>query len=187
MGTIPQMKALLSVFLRIGHGLKMRVKVFQKFGIILGISQTIDNAVNVIIGRNFIFSPFSQIFAQGYCGDAQVIIGDNCAFNYNVMINADLGGKITIGDDCMIGPYSILRASNHKFASLDMPMNIQGHTPGQILIGNDVWIGANVTILPNVKIGDSSIVGAGSVVTKDVPPFAIVVGVPAAVIKMRKV
>jgi acetyltransferase-like isoleucine patch superfamily enzyme len=94
-------------------------------------------------------------------------------------------GRITIGNDVMIGPRITMIAENHNFVDLSRPMNQQGVNNKGITIGNDVWIGASATILDGVTIGDHVIVAAGAVVTKDVPPYAIVAGVPARQIKNR--
>ena len=76
--------------------------------------------------------------------------------------------------------------ANINIVYISRPINEQGHSPGVILIEEDVWLGSHVTVLPNVTIGKSSIIGSGSVVTKDIPPFSIAAGVPAKVIKNRK-
>ncbi len=92
---------------------------------------------------------------------------------------------ITIGDDVMIGAYCYLTTGNHRFERRDIPMNAQGFEGAAIEIGSDVWIGAHVTVLPGVAIGNGAILGAGSVVTKNVPPYEIWAGVPAKYIKKR--
>lgn len=75
----------------------------------------------------------------------------------------------------------------HVFDRTDVCMRLQGPTPYQRLtIGNDVWIGRRVMVMPGVRIGDGAIVAAGAVVTKDVPDYAIVGGVPAKVIRFRE-
>ena len=79
----------------------------------------------------------------------------------------------------------VIRSNNHCFDRVDIPINMQGATSGQIIIGNDVWLAANVVILPNVEIGDGAIVGAGSIVTKNVDPYTIVCGNPAKYISKR--
>lgn len=104
-----------------------------------------------------------------------------------VGINAMIGGKVIIGNDVMMGPECIIYTSNHKFDRNDIPMNQQGSSEEKpVIIGNDVWIGGRVIILPGVHVGNGAIIGAGSVVTKDVPDYAIVAGNPALVKKYRK-
>lgn len=87
----------------------------------------------------------------------------------------------------MMGPECYIYTRNHAFSRTDIPMREQGMQDFKpVTIGNDVWIGARVTILPGVKIGNGCIIGAGSVVTKDLPNFAIGGGNPARVLKYRK-
>jgi acetyltransferase-like isoleucine patch superfamily enzyme len=86
---------------------------------------------------------------------------------------------VLIAQDC------IFRAGNHVFERIDIPIRKQGHAGGDIVIEDDVWIGARVILLAGVSIGRGAIVAAGAVVTKSVPPYAIVGGIPARLIKMR--
>lgn len=87
----------------------------------------------------------------------------------------------------MMGPRVTILALNHEFSSVDVPMIRQGHAaPKPVIIGNDVWIGAQAIILPGVTVGDGAIVGAGAVVAKPVAPFTIVAGNPARVIGQRE-
>lgn len=112
-----------------------------------------------------------------------VTLGDNSGIGANAVVSA---GTI-IGDNVMMGPDCIIYNQMHRFDRTDIPMNQQGYGPVEpVVIGNDVWIGSRVTIMPGVKVGDGSIIGAGAVVTHDVPPWAVVGGVPARVIKYRK-
>ena len=91
------------------------------------------------------------------------------------------------GDNVMMAPDCIIYVRNHESSRLDIPMCEQGSTEERpVVIGNDVWIGGRVIILPGVKIGDGAIIGAGSVVTKDVSEYDVVAGNPARVIKNRK-
>lgn len=95
-------------------------------------------------------------------------------------------GGLSIGDDCIIGFQNIILTSTHRSERTDIPVKKQGFYSAPVRIGNDVWTGCRVTVLPGVVIGDHAIVGANSVVTKDVPPWAIVGGKPARVIRLRK-
>ena len=95
-------------------------------------------------------------------------------------------GSLKIGDNVLIGARLTIIAENHNFSDSNRLICEQGVNNRGITIGNDVWIGACVTILDGVTIGDHSIVAAGAVVTRDVLPFAIVAGVPARQIKSRK-
>lgn len=117
--------------------------------------------------------------------DGAIYIESHVSLASNVTINAACQGLIKICDEVMIGPNSVLRSSDHGFSLIDVPMRKQPHQPGFIRISRNVWLGANVTVVGNVNIGQGAIVGAGSVVTKDVEPYAIVGGVPAKLIRQR--
>lgn len=111
-----------------------------------------------------------------------VSLGDNSGIGVNALISS----YVTIGNDVMMGPECMIFTSNHGMDRLDIPMWKQKHAdPKPVVIGNDVWIGARVIILPGVHIGDGSVIGAGSVVTKDVEAYSIVAGNPAKLIRKR--
>lgn len=133
---------------------------------------------NIYLGDTIGFGISTQLYASGF-GEEFLKIGSRVFFNSNVMINADHGGRIQIGNDVLIGPNVVIRSSNHKFRDRTVPILSQGHMSGKIVVDDDVWIGANVVILPGVKIGKGAIIGAGAVVTKNVSPYSIAVGVPA--------
>lgn len=102
-------------------------------------------------------------------------------------INCKVRGPLTIGDNVMMGPDVMIYVRNHATDRTDIPMCEQGSSESrQVTIGNDVWIGARVIILPGVTIGNGSIIGAGAVVTKSIPPYSVAVGNPARVVKSRK-
>lgn len=94
-------------------------------------------------------------------------------------------GGLTIGDDVLIGYESIIMTSTHNYQNPDTPIRLQGSYRKPVVIGNDVWLGARVIVLPGVTIGDGAVVGSGAVVTQDVPVYAVVAGVPARVIGKR--
>lgn len=118
------------------------------------------------------------------CGELR--IGDRVALNRHVHIDASQGGRIEIGPSVLIGPNVVLRASDHSHDRMDIPIRDQGHTGGWIVVEEGVWLAANVVVTKNVRIGANSIVAAGAVVVKDAPPFSVVAGVPARVVRSRK-
>lgn len=94
-------------------------------------------------------------------------------------------GPLHIGKNVMMGPDVTILTHTHNIERIDIPMRLQGMRVAEVVIGNDVWIGMRVIIMPGVKVGDGVVIGAGAVVTKDVPDFAIVGGVPAKIIRYR--
>lgn len=108
-------------------------------------------------------------------------IGNHSGIGMNSLV-----GTVKIGCDVMIGEGLVAISKNHEFANTEIPMRLQGFQKDRpIIIEDDVWIGTRVTILPGVRIGKGSVIGAGSVVTKNVPPYAIFGGNPARLIRHR--
>ena len=102
-------------------------------------------------------------------------------------IRAQINGKVVIGNHVMMGPEVCIFPRNHAFDRTDSPMDQQGFAPEKtVIIEDDVWIGARAIILPGVHIGTGAVIGAGAIVTKDVPAYAVVGGNPARVLKTRK-
>ena len=111
-----------------------------------------------------------------------IFIGSNSGLGVNSFVN----GPLKIGDNVMMGPDVTILTHTHVTDRVDIPMYEQGYRVAEVVIGNDVWIGMRVVIMPGVRIGNGAIVGARAIVTKDVPNYAIVGGVPAKIIKYRK-
>lgn len=125
---------------------------------------------NINIEKNAVFS-------------TSVSLGDNSGIG----INANIAGAVKIGDNVMMGPNCTIYSRNHAFDDINIPMIQQGYSEEKpVIIEDDVWIGGNVTILPGVTIKTGSIIGACSVVTKDVEAYSIVAGNPAKVVKIRQ-
>ena len=114
----------------------------------------------------------------------EIEIGDHSGLGYQCFLEAT--GPIKIGAWVRIGPHVSFFTTNHRFGGRDTPIKHQGYDVGSIEIGDDAWLGANVTILSNVTIGRGAVIGAGSVVTRDIPEYAIAVGNPARVVRYRE-
>lgn len=137
---------------------------------------------SISIGDSNSFGLNSYLYALN---NGLICIGNHLVTNRNVMVDASQAGEIIIGDDVFIASNVVIRASNHSYFRTDVPMRLQGHEGGKIVIGNDVWIAANAVLVPDVNIGNGSIIAAGCVVTKDVPEFSIFAGIPGRVIGYR--
>lgn len=111
-------------------------------------------------------------------------IGNNVGMSENCHIQ--VRGNIVIGNNVIFGPNVSIFSENHNFSKLNITINLQGETRKGVEIKDGVWIGARSVILDGVCIGKNSIIAAGSIVNKNVPPFSIVGGVPARVLKHRK-
>lgn len=120
---------------------------------------------------------------EPYCrlvGDPSITIGDNFYIN----VGCHLLGEIKIGRNVLIGPKTVMWGRDHGMER-GSPIRSQPHNRAPIIIGDDVWISANVTILKGVTIGQGAVIAAGAVVTKDVDDYAIMGGNPAQLIKYR--
>lgn len=106
--------------------------------------------------------------------------------NSGIGIRSVIPSMVTIGDNVMMGPDCHIFTASHEYSRTDIPMIQQGYSERKpVIIGNDVWIGIRTVIMPGVHIGNGAIIAAGAVVTKDVPDYAVVGGVPAKVIRFR--
>jgi len=141
------------------------------------------------IGRYVWFNDFLYLTAwsqyRGTCYSPKIIIGDNCsfgAFNHITSIN-----RIEIGNGVVTGKFVTITDNSHGETSISALQSPPTDRPlvskGGVCIGNNVWIGEKATILPGVTIGNGAVVAANSVVTKDVPAYCVVAGIPAKVIK----
>jgi acetyltransferase-like isoleucine patch superfamily enzyme len=171
----------------------------KSFLILLKYSLFIDSKGKVVVGNGFKIKQFTfgsnkltvKFLGKNNIGCYVVVqgsgviefgkrtfCGEFCVFGVN--------DQIEIGDNVMIAPAVTIRDTDHEFGKLTMPMLDQGITTAPVYIKDNVWIGHGATILKGVTIGRGAIIAAGAVVNKDVPPYAIVGGVPAKVISWRK-
>ena len=131
--------------------------------------------------RQFSLGDYSVVESYSCINNAvgDVIIGDHTRVGlHNTVI-----GPVTIGNHVNLAQGITVTALNHNFPDAEKRIDEQGVSTAPVTIKDDIWIGANATILPGVSIGQHSVVAAGAVVTKDVPPHSLVAGVPAKVIK----
>jgi acetyltransferase-like isoleucine patch superfamily enzyme len=130
--------------------------------LVLGVGANLECGVILWLGEH---SGSIQIAVRTYIGP------------YSFLGTSD--HKLEIGEDTMIGAHCYIITENHGTARRDIPYSQQGYTGADVKIGNNVWLGCHVTVLPGVTIGDNSIIGAGAVVTKNIPAGQTWAGVPA--------
>jgi len=139
----------------------------------------------IILGNNTGIGAFSRIVISTSFNNLGnfIKIGDNVGIGEFAYLGG--GGGLEIGDGCIVGQYFSCHPENHIFEDSQKPIRLQGVTRKGIKIGCNCWIGAKVTILDGVTIGDNCVIAAGAVVTKDMPTDSVIGGVPAKVIKSR--
>ncbi len=177
--------------------------------VLVGKGASIRYARHLSVGRDFIVEDYAEVNCMTYRG---IVAGDRVTIGKHAIIrptniygsaigeglkignNSSIGpysyigcsGYIEIGDNVMMSPRVSIYAENHLFDHPDLSIKEQGVKREFVKIEDDCWIAANTIILAGVTIGRGSVIAAGSVVTKDIPPYSVVGGVPAKVIKCRK-
>ena len=130
------------------------------------------------VGAGTLFEPYVWLTAPG---DARITIGEGCFLNVGVMVAAV--GLVEIGDHCMLANGCFVSDGSHRFDDPDKPVPWQGFTTkGPTRVGDNVWCAANVVLTSGVSVGERCVIGANSVVTRDLPPRSIAAGAPAKVL-----
>jgi acetyltransferase-like isoleucine patch superfamily enzyme len=143
-----------------------------------------DFQPKVVFGNGCVIDPGCTLWISDDPGnDARLELGANVYVARDCYLGAFQ--PLKIGADSLIGAFCYITSGNHKFQELDRPVRSQGYAGAPVILGRDVWVGAHVTILPGVTVGDKAIIGAGAVVTKSVPGGEIWAGVPAKKIGVR--
>lgn len=153
-------------------GDNVEINALSKKGILIG------NNVSLLKGTIIECTGVLNNLGEG------LTIGNNVGIAQNCFIQ--VRGEVIIEDNVIFGPNVSVFSENHNFGNPDLPVNVQGENRKGVKIESGVWIGTKSVILDGVTVGKNSIVAAGSIVNKDVPPYSIVGGVPAKLIKMRK-
>ncbi len=144
-----------------------------------GLSLTAGPQGSVEFGPDCVLDRGLTIEAEGRLSvGARTIFGHHCTLAARDVLE--------IGEDCLLAEMVSVRDHDHCFERLDIPIREQGAASAPVKIGRNVWLGAKVTVVKGVTIGDNAIVGANAVVTKDIPPNAIAAGVPARVLRFRE-
>ncbi len=170
------------------------VNIKHKRSVYLGRNCTIDDGViinalarkGMHFGDNLTLRQNVIIDGAGVIRDIGegLVVGDRVGISQNCFVQ--VRGPVKIGSDVILGPYVRIFSENHKFDDPNIPINQQGETRTGVVIGDGVWIGSGATILDGVEIGRNSVIAAGSVVTKSVPDYSVVAGIPAKIIKSLK-
>lgn len=173
----------------LGRNCKLKFKHKIEFGRTINIGDNVEinglSKLGIKIGNNVSIHKNTIIECTGVISNLGegLIIGNNVGIAQNCFLQ--VRGKVNIGNNVILGPGVSIFSENHNFSDHRKFINEQGVTRKGVIIEDGVWIASGSIILDGIKIGNNSIIAAGSVVNKDVPPFAIVGGVPAKVIKFR--
>jgi len=141
-----------------------------------------SDAVAIRVGSRSMFGRGTRLSSKL----GAIRIGDDCGFGAGITVHSAVGGSVTIGNKCIVAGHTYIGGGQYHTGRVDVPIVDQGHVEGlHLVIGDNVWIGAGAVVVNGVTVGRDAIIAAGAVVTKDVPEFAVVAGVPARVLRVR--
>lgn len=153
---------------------------FIKYGCLISRQSNVQFSSAITFGKGSVVKPFAVIQTQG----GRISFGKDCAISSFNHISTGVD-DVVIGDAVRIAPNVTILGGSRNFKMKDIPIVEQGSHHGGLHIARDVLVGAGAVILPGYRIGEGAVIGAGSVVDSDIPPYAIVAGVPATVIGER--
>lgn len=156
-------------------------KVYLDSGVYLN---ALPSGIRIGEGTSLMHGTVFHTFNYRGLPDAGITVGRNCFFGEYTCIRGQ--GGVRIGDGVYTGTQVQIAAVNHVYADPDRFIKDQGITAEGITIEDDVWLGSNVVVVDGVTIGKGCVVGAGAVVTRNLPPYSVAVGVPAKVVKDRR-
>lgn len=161
--------------------------------VVLNVPQNIFLGSRVLIGKGSLIHAVNNIQLKNgvhvsrYCtlrsGPGDIVVNE--MVNIGTYSHIDGHGGVEIGKNTLLARNVEILSGSHIFKDPTIPIRFQGTDLKKTIIGEDVWLGFRATVLPGVTVGDGTVVGAGAVVTKDIPKYSIAVGVPAKVIKKR--
>ncbi|WP_107840268.1 acyltransferase [Metasolibacillus meyeri] len=165
------------------------IEIFPEYLSIIYQDVKFGNGVQLIgmkdisIGKGTIIADNTWINDSVRDNKCQIKIGEKCLIGKNALING--ASYLEIGDFCLLAPNVYISNADHTYENINIPIMYQTtKNLGELIIEENVWIGINVVVTGGIRIGRGSVIGANTVVKKDIPPFSIVVGNPAKIIKM---
>ena len=181
-------KDALNYLSHLGFRAKMRanrVRIDKSATVFTGPDNILTLKPGVSVGKGSVITCSDEMAKKGV--RSRIEIGEDTAINEYNNIRAS-GGEIIIGKKCIISQYVSMIASNHEINTTEyMKDALWDNGKTSVIIGDDVWIGAGAVILPGVRVGNGCVIASGAVVTKNVPDFSIVAGVPAKVVSQRPI
>ncbi|MDH4481149.1 MAG: DapH/DapD/GlmU-related protein [Rhodoferax sp.] len=176
-----------AIYLGDGSVLRNRAQMSFEPGVTIGRGCVVDalSANGLRIGRNVNIGPYTTIQASGVLSR----LGTGCSIGANSGIGGysfiGCGGGVAIGSNVIMGQYVSFHSENHVIDRTDVPIRVQGVVRKGIVIEDDCWVGAKATFLDGCHVGKGCVVAAGAVVRGNIPPYSIIGGVPAKVIRSR--
>lgn len=169
------------------HPIKTRPRLWVRFFLFMYIRKGKGSVIYRSVRKDI--TPFNKFIIDHHSVVESYSVLNNAVGDISIGCNSRIGmantiiGPVSIGNNVNLAQNVVISGLNHNYEDIEKNIDVQGISKGLIKIENNVWIGANVVILAGTTIGTHSCVGAGSVVTKDIPPYSVAVGNPARIIK----